>query len=330
MKIVMFDPYLGKFTSDMWEWWRAKGYEVKVDRYYDPELVDWADVVWFDTCDNNLFSATNPSEALLDDWKFANRNVPWDIHEHDLSNKKIIVRPIDIEVWQGHHAHERMWDVVDHCIFIAPHIRELMMADSRPQASDMQLHTIPCGVNLDRYKFRRHEHGFNIAVVSEIWESKGIDYVLQIALKLKEVDSRYNITWLGKRADYQWHEAYRTEFIERNKLGITFVEWAESVDEFLEDKDYLLHASTKEAFSYATAEALAKGIIPVLHHFYGASELWPYITWDSIDEAVDMMTNRGDHFYYPGDEETWPHQYLKDRGYTLPQMMEKIDNVINS
>jgi glycosyltransferase involved in cell wall biosynthesis len=318
----MFDPYLGKFTTDMWEWWKANGYEVKVDRYYDPELVDWADVIWFDTCDNNLFSATNPSEALLDDWRFENRNVPWDIHDHDLSKKKVIVRPIDIEVWQGHHAHDKMWDVVDDCIFIAPHIRTLFLEDSRPHESDMKLHTIPCGVNVDKYGFKVRGHGHQIGIVSEVWESKGVDLVLQIALRLKDIDPRYEIHWLGKLQDYHWDQKYTSDFIERNKLPITFHDWVDSVDEFLEDKNYLLHASKKEAFSYATAEAMAKGIKPVLHHFYGAEDLWPGLTWNSIDTAIFEIT-RGEY-----DSQSY-RDYLSVMGYTVPDMMNRIEGVIN-
>lgn len=320
-KLVIFDPYKGKFTADMEEWWNANGYEVKRDTYYDPKLIDWADIIFFDTCDNNFKSATNPDEALIAEG-MREHGVPWALQEHNLTGKKVIVRPIDIEVWQGHHAYA-VWAPVTDCIFIAPHIRDMMMEDDRPKASNMKVHTIPCAVDLDKWTFKEREPGFNIGIVSEVWESKGVDYVLQIALKLKAIDSRYNITWLGKFQDYHWDKAYMDAFIERNQLPIRFVDWVDSVDEFLEDKNYLLHASKKEAFSYATAEAMAKGIKPILHHFFGAEELWPGLTWDSIEGAVSLITMQGyDSQYY--------RQYLIDHGYTLPQMMAKIEEVINS
>ena len=66
MKIALFDPYQGKFTDDMMEWWIGQGHEVQRQAYYNPEMVDWADVVYFFTCDNNLLSATNPDQALKD------------------------------------------------------------------------------------------------------------------------------------------------------------------------------------------------------------------------------------------------------------------------
>jgi hypothetical protein len=46
------------------------------------------------------------------------------------------------------------------------------------------------------------------------------------------------------------------------------------------------------------------------------------MTWDSIDQAVDMITSQeyDSHSY---------RQYLIDHGYTIDQMMTKIMEVIN-
>lgn len=312
MKIVIYDPYLRKFTAGMEQWWLDQGHEVKMSRYYDPKLVEWADVLWFDTCDNNLASATNPGSAILDD---TNNFQPWDLHHHDLTGKKIIVRPIDIEVWQG-AQHAALWDLVDEVIFIAPHIRDLLGIELRKPA-----HIIPCAVDLDKYHFAQRTHGKDIAVISEKWTSKGTDLILQIAL---ELGSEYTIHWLGRWSDYQWEQAYFEEFIRHHSLNFVFTDWIEdenAVDQFLEGKNYLLHASHKEAFSYATAEAMAKGIKPVLHRFYGADDLWPDMTWDCIEQAVEDI-QFGE---YNSDKYK---QYLIDHEYTLPQMMRKIDEII--
>jgi glycosyltransferase involved in cell wall biosynthesis len=321
VNIVIYDPYVAKFTDGMEKWWLSQGHEVKRSTYYNPELVDWADVLWFETTDNNILSATNPSEAILgDDANFK----PWALSGHDLTGKKVIVRPIDIEVWQQHYMGVN-WACVNDVVFIAPHIRNLVEIEAlNGYHPDMGVHIIPHSIDLERYRFAERGHGFDIAVVSERWMSKGAAYILQIALRLKKIDSRYKIHWLGKRSDYQWELAYFDDFIAHHDLPIEFTNWIDgdnAVDEFLEGKNYLLHASHKEAFSAATAEAMAKGIKPVLHRFYGADDLWPGMTWDSIDQAVEALTG--------GEYDSHAYrQYLIDRGYTLPQMMEKIDKVI--
>lgn len=322
MNLLIFDPYNKKFSRDMIEWWEGQGHEVTFQQYYNPTLIEAADVIWFETCDNNLKSAMNPDEALQNEWLKDGITVS-DMHKMDLTGKKVIVRPIDIEVWSGHHADERLWDLVDDCIFIAPHIRDIMMADSRPQSSDMKVHVIPHSVNPDKWTFKERKPGFKIAVVSEIWESKGIDYTLQIAYKLKQIDPRYHIYYLGKDQQYHWHRFYMEEFIKQNKLNITFVDWVENLDEWLEDKNYLLNSSIKEAFSAITAEAAAKGIRPVIHAFGGYEPLWGDSgwVWQSIDDAVDMITD-GEY-----DSKSY-RDYLTKKEFTIEQMMRKIDKII--
>lgn len=319
MKIALFDPYSLKFTDGMMKWWQDHGNEVHYSQYYNPEIALWADLIWFDTCDNNLCSATNPGAAIMDD--DANFQ-PWDLHDEAFRGKRVIVRPIDIEVWQGHHNASR-WDVVDDVIFVADHIRAVANEhELNDRQENLRVFTIPCAVDLTKFTYKERKPGFNIAVVAERWMSKGEDYVLQIAMKLKEIDPRYKIHWLGKRSDYAWEHAYFDEFIEHYNLPIEITNVVDSVDEFLDDKDILLHASHKEAFSYATAEAMAKGIKPVLHRFYGADSLWGDLpTWSTIDEAVEMITSQSYNSASYVD-------YLIKHEYTLPQMMERIDKVI--
>lgn len=321
-KIALFDPYLPKFTQDMIDWWTKEGHEVKVDRYYDPKLIDWADVIWFDTCDNNLLSATNPSQALIDESKDV--GVDWDIHNHDLTNKKVIVRPIDIECWQGHFAYDNMWNIPTDVIFLAPHIQQIMMADSRPQQGTFKQHVIPCGVNLDRWTFKKRERGFNIGVVAERWVSKGVDYVIQIAIKLKEIDKRYQIHWLGKNNDYHWEHEYLKDIISHLDLPILLEEeYVDDLNNWWEDKNYVLHCSHKETYTYAVAEAMAKGIKPVFHRYFGADAIWPGLTWTSIDEAVKMITEK------KYNSKSY-RQYLIDHKLDLESMMHEFDAIITS
>lgn len=320
-KIALFDPYLPKFTEDMVAWWRTHGYEVETSRYYNPQLAEWADILWFDTTDNNIASATNPGQAILaDDANYQ----PWDLHDQDMRGKKVIVRPIDIEVWQGHYMAAK-WDLVDDMIFIAPHIRNLVDIDALPGTHEnLKVHIVPCAVNLDRWTFGERGHGKDIAIVSEKWSSKGTHEILQVLLKLKQIDDSYKIHWLGQRSDSPWEFAWFDEFVEHHQLNIEFTNIlndGRTVDDFLEGKNYLLHGSIKEGFCYAIAEAMAKGIKPVPHRFYGADDIWPGLTWNTVDEAIDMIID-GDY-----DSHSY-RQYLIDHGYTLDSMMQAFDKII--
>lgn len=330
MKISITDAYLRKFTGDMENYWLSQGHEVRMDRYWNPQNAEWADVIWIDVADNNLTSATNPGAAIMDD---AANYQPWDLHDQDLTGKKVIVRAIDIEVWHGLHQ-TALWDVVTDLIFIAPHIRLLANEHELPaRREDLRVHTIPCAVDLNRWTFKERGPGFDIAIISEKWASKGTHLLLQVMLKLQNIDPRYKFHWLGQRSDYPWEFAYFDEFIEHHELNVEFTNIlndGSTVDDFLEGKNYLLHGSVKEGFSYATAEAMAKGIKPVIHRFFGADDLWPGMTWDTIDEAVQMITGPNTEGTTSRYDSAKYRQYLVDQGYTLPQMMARFNSIINN
>jgi hypothetical protein len=316
VKIAVFDSYAGKFTGDMCAWWTNHGYEVVRDTNYDPEKAQWADIIWFDTCDNNLLAATNPSQALL---AAPDTKHPWSLHDMDLTGKKVIVRPIDIEVWQGHFAYDNMWNIVDDVIFLAPHIRDLMMADSRPQAGGFQTHVIPAGVDLNRWKFKQRSPGNKVGIVAERWVSKGVDYAIQLARMLPG----YEFHWLGKNNDYHWETAYLEDMIKTKCPNLILEEeFVDDLDAWWEDKNYCLSVSKKEAYGYNIAEAMAKGIKPVIHRFYGATAIWPGLTWTDLTQAVDRLTedNYNSKFY---------RQYLIDHRLDLESMMQSFEKVIN-
>lgn len=316
MKIALFDSYAGKFTQDMQDWWVNRGYEVSRDTHYDPEKVQWADVIWFDTCDNNLLSATNPSEALL---AAPDTKHPWSLHDMDLTNKKVIVRPIDIEVWQGHHAHDNMWNIVDDVIFLAPHIQDMMMADSRPQQGHFKQHVIPCGVNTDKFNFHPGEKNNKIGIVAERWVSKGIDLCVQLAMALPD----YEFYWLGKNNDYTWQEAYLQDMVQNFCPNLHLEEeYVEDLNEWWEDKSFVLSCSYKETYGYNIAEAMSKGIKPIIHRFYGADAIWPGLTWTRLDQAIERIRSNE---YSP----TMYREYLFDHHLDLASQMLAFEKVIN-
>ena len=49
----------------------------------------------------------------------------------------------------------------------------------------------------------------------------------------------------------------------------------DDISAWLDNKQYLVSASVHESFGYSIAEAMARGIKPLIHHFCGASEIWP-------------------------------------------------------
>lgn len=309
MKIAIFDPNLRKFTQDMIDWWEQHGHEVKIERYYNPDLVHWGDVIWFDTCDNNLKSACYPD-----------KNDPtqdgWDLHDMDLTGKQIVCRAIDIEVWQGHHLNVD-WSLVDKVLFIAQHIKDLFTKDIDMPEEKMQV--IRCGIDIQKFQLSDIPgKGTEIAWVCERWPSKGIDYMLQILNMLPE---DYTIHSLGVWNDmHPWEMAYFWDMVGRAKAKFTITDNVGLVSSFLKDKDFILSTSKKEAFGYSIGEGMAMGLRPIVHNFYGGKYIWPEdMMWNTVDEAAQMIQQG------PGEREQW-REYLVGTGLTLDNTMTQIDS----
>ena len=311
MKISVFDPYKGKFFQDMVDRWIKDGHSVKYERYYDPEMVEWADVVWFETCDNNFHTAS--SGAI-----HGEPHEGWNMHDMDLSNKQVIIRVIDIEAWYGHHGNGD-WGLVDDVIFIAPHIQELVKKDVDFSTTNTKEHVINCGVNMDRYTLSKDKDMKKIAWVCEKWATKGIDYALQI---MAQLPNYYELHALGPWNDrYAWEKAYQEDFIEKNNIKYIEYDWVDDVNDFYQDKGHILSASKKEAFGYSIAEGMATGCNPVIHRFYGADAIWPGITWNTIDEAVSQIKN---------ETVKDTRGYLENHGLTFDNMYKRImEEVVN-
>ncbi len=307
-RLALFDPNCYKFTDDMFLYWDQKGHEVKRILYYDPQLVKWADVIWFETCDNNLHQATQ---------EVINGETAESVN---LRDKKVICRVIDIEAWAGLHRNVN-WSYVDETIFIAPHMWDLVLKDVDVGKNQI----ISCGVNLDRFTLRKNPlKNKKIAWIAERWHAKGIDYFLQYAALLYKKAPDYKIYAVGIWADDakgSWYRAYIDQFLKDNPMNVEFIDYVPDINEFLEDKTYTILFSKKEAFSYAIAEAMSKGLKPIIHNFYGCSQIWnkKYV-WNTLDEALEMTL---DNNYNPLEY----RQYIKNN-YPLDKMLTKFDQII--
>jgi len=309
MRIALFDPNCYKFTTEMQYHWEALGHEVKKALYYDPAMARWADVLWFETCDNNLGVATSYGEP---GWKFS---------EMDMTNKQVICRVIDIEAWCGLHRNVD-WNYVDDVIFIAPHIQKLV--EKNIVFEKQNIHLVPCGVDTDKFNLVEKPRGKNVAWVAERWFAKGIDLFLQYAAMLYKVDPEYKIYSVGIWADNAvegWYREYIDYFIDNNDMNVEFIDHVPDMNEFLNDMDFVTCFSKKEAFSYAIAEGMSKGCFPLVHRFYGANDIWPEeIIWDTVDQAVEMTVNP------IGEGKN--HRWWVDRNYSIDKMLKSFDNII--
>ena len=98
-------------------------------------------------------------------------------------------------------------------------------------------------------------------------------------------------------------KSFGTAFVDDNYIEddlstakIVVQNWTDDVDSWLENINYLISTSASESFSYIIAEAMAKGIKPVIYDRIGVSDIWDSkFAFASIAEAVSMILPESDY-----------------------------------
>lgn len=299
MKIAIFD-HVKKFMNPMIEHWEEQGHEVKVDRYFDPAMVHWADTSFFEFCDLSIQRASDPGDSMWD-------KVP------QPKNKNIIVRAHDVDIWVGHH-NSVQWNFVNHLVFVAKHMQDKMLSEIKLPTTT-GVHLIKHGIHIEKFTYREKPMGKKIAWIGNINHAKN----LELAMQVMADNPDYELYVLGSGLG-SWQKAHIQAFIARNNLHIYLREHVEDVNQFLEDKDYILLTSSKEAFSFVVGEAMAKGIKPLIHHFYGAEDVWPekYL-WNKVSEVKTMLE---------GQYSSHEYRDFIDANYSLKKMLDEYNKII--
>jgi glycosyltransferase involved in cell wall biosynthesis len=89
----------------------------------------------------------------------------------------------------------------------------------------------------------------------------------------------------------------------------------------LEDKDLFIMPSFKETFSYATAEALAKGIPCLVNDWYGCKNVWP-------DEIIYRQPDEAANKYFNLEQKTPKHFREMVEPYDEENMFRRIDDLL--
>jgi glycosyltransferase involved in cell wall biosynthesis len=136
---------------------------------------------------------------------------------------------------------------VDGIIFVNSRLKK-EFTENMPQVT-IPMTIISNGVDLKKFTLKKNmTPTYKLAFVGRWINLKGIDLLDEIVEKFKKIDKRYEVySATGDIPD-------------------------EKMNAWLEDKDYLIHPSRIESFCYAVAEAMAKGIRPLIGEWDGAAE----------------------------------------------------------
>lgn len=309
MKIACFDNAGFKFSQMILDYWSSKGHEVRREMGTNPILTEWADLVYIDFLDNNFYVLYNG---------------PKGDHFPSYPKKRIAVRAIDIDIWMGRHCDPQIFNYLDDLIVINKFYFDKVQRESNAPAGKIKL--IYPGVDLNKFKFRNKERGCKIAmVVGNLWEAKSTYEGIRIFQEVNRLqpDKPWELHIRGEMIPPEWHRVSYEHLIEISGLKdkITIYPPQPNISDWLQDKDYILVVSHKEAFSYAAAEGMAVGLKPVINHFFG-SEWNPKYRFNSLFEAVTMIVE-GE--YNPEEY----RQYIQDH-YDFKRMMKQYDELFGT
>lgn len=309
MKISITDECQGKFSDVLKDHWEQQGHEVWFDKYFDPKKILWADVAFFDWAGNNVQRASYPED---DFWKETGQ--PQD--------KNIILRIHDIDYWAG-SAGRVNYPWINNLVFVAKHIQNKVLSEIT-LTDKTKVHFIKHGVDTTKFTFSDRFPERKIAWVGNINDPKKLETAL---LVLADLPRDYSLHVVGKGL-ISWRKAYVEYFIKQNNLNVEFIESVDSMNDFLEDKDFFLYTSVKEAFGFSPAEAMSKGVKSLIHNYYGADVVWkdyPYV-WNTVAQATQMIMET---IYMPTYLEAKQsyRRYIEDN-YPYQAMLDKYDELL--
>lgn len=175
-----------------------------------------------------------------------------------------------------------------HFIFVNSYIRQQVLdwfatTYRKPIASSL----IYNGVKMDKWDYKERQHGKNVAMVGYVNARKNFPMALQIMAQLGE---GYVLHIAGAIQDYDvW--AYINHMAKYLKIRVIYHGEIPNhyLDQWLEDKNYLLCTSISEGNPNNVIEAMAKGIKPVVHSWPGSVEQFYWSTFEKSEDAVKMI-----------------------------------------
>lgn len=272
----------------------------KIDLNAVQQLMTWADVTWFEWCDQLLIQA---SQRLR-------------------KTSSVICRLHRFEAYSDMPS-KVDWSFVDTLVLVSPAVEDTLRKKIPAIDKTTSIACIPNGVDLDTFSFQERDHGHNLAFVCYLRQIKNPSLLLQGVYGLVQTDERYVLHWAGRYGDLE-SKTYFDDMVQ--KLGlqghVVVHGWVDDMSAWLADKQYLISTSMIEGCPYNVIEAAARGLKPVVHNFFGAERLFPR-EWlfSSMDEFVHRIR-------HDGYDSSAYRDYVREH-YSFTRQMNEIEALLS-
>ncbi|MFQ5498435.1 MAG: glycosyltransferase [Candidatus Zixiibacteriota bacterium] len=212
------------------------------------DLMKWADIAWFEWCDQLLIEATRLKKSCP---------IVCRLHSYEAFTDM----PSKVD-----------WSKVDRLVFVNESVRQIFLQQVQPALPMTIIHN---GVDTDRFVIpEQKKYGSKIASVGYINYKKNPTLLLYCFKKIHEFDPGATLHIAGTHQDIRI-ELYFQHFLNQYNLPVHFDGWVEDMPKWYRDKDFVISTSLFESFHYSIAEGMASGLMPMVHNWFGASNLYP-------------------------------------------------------
>jgi len=249
------DTFLRPILEQLEDDWEIRRYE---GRSF-VELAQWADVVWFEWCERTLVNATTMDLKDIE--------------------AKCVCRLHSYEVF-GDLPDKVNWEKTAGLVFVADHVKDYFLQKFALYGRYMPpVHVVHNGVDIQKFKPRpsmakKDLGGKRVASVGYINHKKNPGLLMQCFKAIHDHDPAYTFHVAGTFQDPRMEE-YVMSFVDRHELPVSFDGWVEDMPAWYADKQFVISTSFWESFHYSIAEGMACGLVPLIHGWTGARDLYP-------------------------------------------------------
>ena len=211
-------------------------------------LLEWCDLAWFEWCDQLVITASKLPKKC----KMVCR-----LHSYEVFSD--MPRQVD-------------WNKIDHLVLVSDAVKELLSYNFQVPCPITVIHN---GVDLERFAIPKTKvPGKKICSIGYINYKKNPALLLYCFKAIHDYDPGYTFHLAGEHQDARI-QVYFAHLLPRLNIPVSFDGWVKDVPAYLRDKDFVMSTSLFESFHYSIAEGMASGVLPLIHDWLGADQLYP-------------------------------------------------------
>lgn len=208
-----------------------------------------------------------------------------------LGHPNLVVRMHSYEAYFG-HVERVKWENVRTLVHTSEHVLELATRKA-PAIQHVAKAFIPSGVDTEKFALQPHQHGTRIGVVARMTGIKQPGMWLQALASLRDSGTDYTLHIAGTDETGEW-DIYLRHMAEAMGLAdkVEFCGQVSDMAEWWRDKDYCLSTSAREGCPYNVIEAMACGVRPLVHAYWGADKQFDScVLWNDASELPFIVAS---------------------------------------